>query len=483
MSFVSAAFLLFLPTVFFFHYIGRGRRWQNGVLLAASFVFYGWWDYRFCGLLLGTALLDFWAGARIAASTQPRAKRLFLGISLAGNLGALGFFKYFNFFADSLSILLAAVGLDINTSTLAIILPVGISFYTFQSLSYAVDIYRGKFKPSRDWIEYLTFVSFFPQLVAGPIERATELLPQIKKARVFSHQAAVAGCQLILWGLCKKMLVADNLAVIADAAFAHPAAASPAQLLAGTVCFAFQIYGDFSGYSDIAAGVGALFGIQLRRNFAYPYFSQSLTEFWRRWHISLSTWFRDYVFIPLGGSRGPVRQTAINMGVTMALSGLWHGAAGHFLAWGVFHGFALVAGRLVQSTRREIPAIPAGPGLVPAAGTLWRMARTFGIVCAGWVLFRADTVAEAAGICGRIVLGLASPNFYRDLLGLAQEQSLVSAILLVFVTVEWLGRASWNPLPLAKWPIGFRWVAYSTLLWCVLLFGTRHVAGFIYFQF
>jgi D-alanyl-lipoteichoic acid acyltransferase DltB (MBOAT superfamily) len=279
------------------------------------------------------------------------------------------------------------------------------------------------------------------------------------------------------------MLVADNLAVIADAAFAHPAAASPAQLLAGTVCFAFQIYGDFSGYSDIAAGVGALFGIQLRRNFAYPYFSQSLPEFWRRWHISLSTWFRDYVFIPLGGSRGPGRQTAINVGVTLALSGLWHGAAGHFLAWGIFHGLALIVGRLLQSTKPEIPGVPAGPGLIPTMGTLWRMVRTFSVVCVGWILFRAESVSDATGICGRIAMGLASPGFYRDLLALAQEQSLTAAVLVTFVTVEWLGRASWNPLPLGKLPVVFRWGAYSALLWCVLLFGTRHIAGFIYFQF
>lgn len=483
MSFASLVFFTFLPVVFALHYLRRENGWQNGVLLVASYVFYGWWDYRFCGLMLAASLLDYWTGARIAASTNPKTRKGFLILSLAGNLGLLGFFKYFNFFADSLALLLAGAGLDVNTSTLNIILPVGISFYTFQTLSYTIDIYRGQFAPRRNLIEYLTFVSFFPQLVAGPIERASHLLPQFSKARSFSHGVAVAGCRLMLWGLVKKMVVADNLGAVADAAFTQPASASPAQLAIGTVCFAFQIYGDFSGYSDIAAGVASLFGIQLQRNFAYPYFSQSVTEFWRRWHISLSTWFRDYVFIPLGGSRGTTAQTSATLFATFVLSGLWHGAAWHFVVWGALHGALLAGSKAWPRGRLNLPECPGGFGLVPTPGAALRMLRTFALVTLGWVFFRARDLSEALGICARVVLGLAGPEFYGDLIRQAQREALSLGLLAALIAVEWLGRTSWNPLAIDRWPQPARWALYTAMAWGLLLFGTKHPSEFIYFQF
>ncbi|MFM7101409.1 MAG: MBOAT family O-acyltransferase, partial [Verrucomicrobiota bacterium] len=279
MTFTSLVFALFLAGVFVLHWAAPQRRWQNAVLLGGSYVFYGWWDWRFAGLMLGASLLDYCLGRAIAAAPSGGRRRALLGLSLAANLGLLGFFKYFNFFADSAAVLLGSLGGNLGTSTLQIVLPVGISFYTFQTLSYTVDIYRGQFAPRRDVVEYLAFVSFFPQLVAGPIELATHLLPQFGKTRVFAADAAVAGCRLVLWGLVKKMLVADHLGLVVDEIFGRSRSATAPEVLLATVGFGFQIYGDFSGYSDIAAGLGRLFGIELSRNFAFPYFARSLPEF------------------------------------------------------------------------------------------------------------------------------------------------------------------------------------------------------------
>jgi D-alanyl-lipoteichoic acid acyltransferase DltB (MBOAT superfamily) len=339
------------------------------VVLLASYFFYGWWDYRFCGLMLFASLLDYAIGWQISRTRIPRKRRFWLAVTLASNLGLLGFFKYFNFFADSFALWAAAAGLNVSTTTLNIVLPIGISFYTFQTLSYTIDIYRGSFQPRGDVIEYLAFVSFFPQLVAGPIERASDLLPQFSKQRFFKYEAAVEGCRLMLWGFIKKMVFADNLGLIADQIFGRASTASGAELAFGTACFAFQIYCDFSGYSDIAVGTANLFGIRLSRNFAYPYFSQSCTEFWRRWHISLSRWFRDYVFIPLGGSRGSRRQTFGNVMSTMLLSGLWHGAAWHFVSWGALHGFYLASYPFQRPAGpgAAITKLPGGDAFAPSA--------------------------------------------------------------------------------------------------------------------
>lgn len=472
MSFTSLTFLLFLPAVFALHWLGRGVRWQNAVLVAASLVFYGWWDWRFCGLLLASAAADYFLGRGLAATAVAGQRRLLLGLSLAFNLGLLGCFKYAGFFVDSLVVALATVGLDVPTLPLRILLPLGISFYTFQTLSYTLDIYRGRLAPRRDLLAYLSFVMFFPQLVAGPIERASHLLPQFSAARKFDRAQAESGLRLMLWGFLKKMLLADNLGVLADAAYASPGGVSPALLAAGTLAFAFQIYCDFSGYSDIAAGCGRLFGIELMRNFALPYFSVSVTEFWRRWHVSMSTWFRDYVYIPLGGGRGTDRQVARNVLVTTLASGLWHGAAWHFVLWGLLHGLLLLGERAL--------------GLREAGRGLWRTGRvllTFALVTLLWVMFRAGSVKEAGLIYARLAGGVPTGGFWAELAGLAATHPWLLAGVAGLLLTEWFTRDRWSVLDLPRWPAALRWALYTLLCWAILIGGTKRAAEFIYFQF
>lgn len=478
MTFTSLVFGLFLAGVFALHWALPRRRWQNGVLLAGSYVFYGWWDWRFAGLMLGASLMDYVLGRAIAAAPTRRRRKALLGVSLAANLGLLGFFKYFNFFADSAALLLGSLGWNVGTSTLHIILPVGISFYTFQTLSYTVDIYRGEFEPSRDVIEYLAFVSFFPQLVAGPIERAAHLLPQFAKARVFAAGAAVAGCRLILWGLVKKMLVADNLGPVVDGIFGRTATATAPELLLATVGFGFQVYGDFSGYSDMAAGLGRLFGIELSRNFAFPYFARSLPEFWRRWHISLSSWFRDYVYIPLGGNRGRTAETARNILLTLVLSGLWHGAAWHFVAWGLWHGLGLAAAHAWR-LRRGAP----GAGSPSTARDLPAMLGTFAFVTAGWIWFRAADPGEALHIFRGLATGWVEPGTLATTTMLLGQHAAVLVGTLLMVGTEWLGRRRWDPVAWERLPRPARWAGYTAVFWLLLALGTRRTAEFIYFQF
>jgi len=485
MSFASIPFFVFLPLVFFLHYARPGRRWQNGVLLGASYFFYGWWDYRFCFLMGASSLVDYYAGLWIDLEPDLARRKRILVAALGANLAVLGVFKYFNFFADSLAIVASTLGLDLNLTTLRILLPVGISFYTFQTMSYTIDIYRGKFRPRHDVIEYLAFVSFFPQLVAGPIERATSLLPQFHTARAFSPADAREGGRLILWGLAKKMVLADNLGALVNNAYTAPAAVTAAELALATVAFAFQIYCDFSAYSDIAVGTAKLFGIRLTRNFAYPYFSQSISEFWRRWHISLSSWLRDYVFFPLGGSRAAPPRVARNLLLTALVSGLWHGAAWHFVLWGALHGTYLVAGRMLRKGGRkaEHPETPGGERLIPGLPTLLRMGFTFLLVCLGWVLFRADNLGDAALIYQRIALGLLTPEFYTGLVSVAAQDRLTLIPLALFVGVEWISRRNWNALAVIRAPGFVRWATYTALFWAVVILGTRRTEEFIYFRF
>lgn len=482
MSFASLAYLLFLPVVFGLYHLSPGRRLQNAVLLGASCVFYGWWDWRFCGLMLGAATADYVLVLGMGTGMSRVRRRVCLGLSLTVNLGLLGFFKYFNFFADSLVILAAMVGLEVDAVTLGVVLPVGISFYTFQTLSYVIDVYRGRLEASRDLLAYLTYVCFFPQLVAGPIERATDLLPQFLRDRVFCGAAAGEGCRFLLWGLMKKMLLADNLGAIVEGTYANPAQMSAAALAMATLAFSAQIYLDFSAYSDIAVGSARLFGVRLSRNFAYPYFSQSLGEFWRRWHISLSTWFRDYVFIPLGGSRGTLGLTLRNLVVTAFLSGLWHGAAWHFAAWGLMHGLGLAVERFVGHRTIAVGS-PAGEGWIPSAAVAWRVFRTFTLVTVGWVFFRAASLADAGHILRTVAAGVVAPGFYGDLGSIVRANLGLWVGLLVFGLWEWSNRGAWMPLALARWPRAVRWAGYTVLVWLTLMFGTRQVAEFIYFQF
>ncbi len=403
MLFNSPEFLLFLPLVFAAYWavnrLKEGLRVQNVLLLAASYVFYGWWDWRFLGLIAFSTAVDWAVGLQIARANRgevaeggrSRAAKAWLAVSLAVNLGLLGYFKYANFFIDSWVEVWAAAGVTMHASSLQVILPVGISFYTFQTLSYSIDIYRRQLEPTRNFIDFAAFVSFFPQLVAGPIERASALLPQIQRRRTFDYDQAVSGLRLILWGMFKKVVVADTCAIYVNDIFANYEIYSGPTLVLGAVYFAFQIYGDFSGYSDIAIGTARLFGIQLMTNFRTPYFARDIAEFWRRWHISLSTWFRDYLYIPLGGSRVGKWTAVRNTFAIFLVSGLWHGANWTFVVWGGIHALLFLPLLLTGRNRRNTGDIVGWPSLRELAG----MAGTFAAVTVAWVFFRADSVGEA----------------------------------------------------------------------------------------
>lgn len=487
MTFVSVTFLLFFPLVFALHWLPARRGWQNSVLIVASYVFYGWWDYRFCALMLISSLVDYGVGLALGRTEGVGFRRCWLWLSIVCNLGLLGFFKYFNFFADSLAGLADRVGWHLNTGTLEIILPVGISFYTFQTLSYTIDVYRRKMPPTANLIDYLAFVSFFPQLVAGPIERATHLLPQFARTRTFDFDSARDACRQILWGFVKKLVLADRLAAFVDATYGAQTPVQGPLLALATVCFAFQIYCDFSAYSDIAIGTARLMGIRLVRNFAYPYFSQSISEFWRRWHISLSTWFRDYVYIPLGGSKTSRVRRAINVMVTFVVSGLWHGAAWRFVLWGGVNGSALVAEKTSRPTCQQKSDTPGGEHLIPRPGVLLRMLSTFSIICLCWVFFRAADVGEAFRILRQILGDLFTISAYGSLAEQirADRFLLVTLVLLAaFICIEWVQRRKPHALSLEIRSLPARWTVYTILIWGGLnLMPTNFVNPFIYFAF
>jgi D-alanyl-lipoteichoic acid acyltransferase DltB (MBOAT superfamily) len=466
MLFDSYHFFVFLPVVYLLYW-SASRRVQNALLLVASYVFYGWWDWRFLGLIVASSLVDYVAALGIVSG---RRRRAWLALSLVVNLGALGVFKYLDFGIESFAALLEAIGLTPHLPTLRLVLPVGISFYTFQTLSYTIDVYRGRLEPTRDVLAFFAFVAFFPQLVAGPIERAEHLLTCFLHDRRFDASRAADGCRQILYGLFLKIVVADNLASIVDAAYAHPDRASGSALLFGTYAFAFQIYGDFAGYSHIAIGCGRLFGIDLRRNFAYPYFSQSPAEFWRRWHISLSTWFRDYVYIPLGGGRGGAIRRACNVLVTFVLSGLWHGAGATFVVWGGLHGLFVAAQGWAPRTDLADP--------VPTVSlrALVRVVLTFHLMSLAWVFFRAPTTSDATGIVRRIAGAVVHGE-------IAAPDDMLLLLVGTVVGIEWRHRRAAHPLQLdtaAGWQ---RWAAYGTLVLAMALFGRVETIPFIYFQF
>jgi len=354
MLFNSLAFFIFLPAVFMLYWFvfNRSLRIQNMLVLVASYFFYGWWSWEFMGLLVLCTLMDYGYAFGVASENRNRAK-IFLWLSIVNNLGILAVFKYYDFFAIELAGALSSIGFETHPVLLQMVLPIGISFYTFHGMSYVFDIYKGRVKPVTDFVEYAVFVSFFPLLVAGPIERATHLLPQIRKARFFQRAQAVAGCRLILWGLFKKVVVAASLAPFVDNAFTQSESAGSLQLIAGMLAFTFQIYGDFSGYSDIALGTAKLFGFELLSNFRFPYFSRDLAEFWRRWHISLSSWFRDYLYIPLGGSQGGKVTAIRNTFVIFLVSGFWHGASWNFIVWGLIHACGFLPLLLAGQNRRH----------------------------------------------------------------------------------------------------------------------------------
>ena len=354
MLFNSLEFLLFLPIVFLLYwFVFKKITTQNILILVSSYVFYGWWDWRFLSLILISTLIDYTIGLQLRKTSNLQRRKLLLSFSLVFNLGMLGFFKYYNFFVDSWIEAWSNIGVTMHASSLNIILPVGISFYTFQTLSYTIDIYRKKLEPTKDFIAFASFVSFFPQLVAGPIERATNLLPQFYKKRTFNYDYAVSGMKLILWGLVKKVVIADSCAILVNKIFANYQDESGLALCMGAIYFAFQIYCDFSGYSDIAIGTSRLFGFKLMRNFNYPYFSRDIAEFWRRWHISLSTWFRDYLYIPLGGSRGNKWFQLRNVFAIFLVSGFWHGANWTFIVWGGLNALFFIPLLLTNKNRNN----------------------------------------------------------------------------------------------------------------------------------
>jgi alginate O-acetyltransferase complex protein AlgI len=482
-TFTTLTFLLFTTLVFALYWRARGRRGQNLVLLGASYVFYGWWDPRFCALLLASSLIDFWI-ARALASDRTTRRRALVVLSCVLNLGLLGLFKYYDFFIEGLAELLLALGLAPSLPSLRLVLPVGISFYTFQTLSYTIDVYRRDTKPSESLLDYLAYVALFPQLVAGPIERAGRLLPQLQRPRTFDEGRARDGCKLILWGFCKKIIVADHLGELVELVYAGPIVhTSGPVLMVATIAFAFQIYCDFSAYSDIAIGSARLLGIDLVRNFAHPYFSRSVAEFWRRWHMSLSTWFRDYVYVPLGGSRHGRARLWLSSMATFTLSGLWHGASWTFVLWGAVNG--LLVGLATGPRAQRLGPDDVPPPLHTRAGlrAVPAMLGTFGSICLTWVLFRAQDLPQAMGIYAAMLGDVARPSAWAEL---AQHRELLAAfgpVLAIFVVVEWVTRDRPHPLELPGWPRALRWLLYTALCWLTIYLMPDDPGTFIYFQF
>lgn len=464
MLFDSLEFFTFFGIVLLLYW-QLPRRHQNFMLLGASYLFYGWWNWRYLALLLGSSLADFAASHLIARSRSHHAKRAWLIAALVVNFGVLFVFKYFDFFVDSSARLLSSVGLTVSPRTLRLALPVGISFLTFQEMGYTVDVYRNQIKPARSLWTYLLFVSYFPHLVAGPIQRSGHLLGQLERTRSVSAERVYSGLVLMLWGLFKKVAVADNLGPYVDAVYANPERHSGLSLAFATYLFAFQIYCDFCGYSDMAVGMSRILGIDLIYNFRTPYLATGLREFWRRWHISLSTWFRDYMYIPLGGNQCSRRRDAFNIMVVFLVSGLWHGANWTFVIWGALHGAYLVCERFL-----------AGRPSHPRGIARWlRIAATFNLVTLAWIFFRANSVQQAFQVLRG--LGRGGALFWDPLVA----NGLVGLAILAIVEV------AKEPLQSDEWfvrrPAWAQLAASVTLFFSLLLFGSQHGAQFIYFQF
>ncbi|WP_346881374.1 MBOAT family O-acyltransferase [uncultured Algibacter sp.] len=483
MLFNSIDFAIFLPIVFILYWfvLNKNLKLQNILIVAASYLFYGWWDWRFLFLILFSTIVDYYIGINLSKENKPRKRKILLWISIIVNLGFLGFFKYFNFFLDNFITAFSFFGKDIKIGMLNIVLPVGISFYTFQTLSYTIDVYRKKLKPTSDFITFAAFVSFFPQLVAGPIERATHLLPQFYKKRVFEYQKAVDGMRQILWGLFKKIVIADNCALFANDIFNNSGDYSGSTLVLGALFFTFQIYGDFSGYSDIAIGTSRLFGFDLMKNFSFPYFSRDIAEFWRRWHISLSTWFRDYLYIPLGGSRGGLGMKIRNTFIIFIVSGFWHGSNWTFIIWGALNAIYFLPLLLTNNNRNNLETIAKGR-LLPNLREFIAVGITFTLTVFAWIFFRAKNVTHAFNYISSI--------FSESIFTLPKAESFTTLNLLVlpcifgFYIIEWLGRD--GEFAISKlglnWKRPLRYAFYYAILIAVFIFNGKD-QEFIYFQF
>ena len=483
MLFNSINFAIFLPIVFFLYwFVTKGNlRVQNILLLVSSYFFYACWDYRFLFLLVFSTLIDYFTGIKIHEAQNQNRKKLWLWLSIFVNIGFLGVFKYYNFFSSSFVDAISLLGIKANLVTIKVILPVGISFYTFHGLSYVLDLYKNRIQPERNFINYSVFVSFFPLLVAGPIERATHLLPQVLKKREFDYLKAVDGLRQILWGLFKKVVIADNCAEFANQIFNNSVNYSGSTLVLGALFFTFQIYCDFSGYSDIAIGTARLFGIDLLRNFAFPYFSRDIAEFWRRWHISLSSWFRDYLYIPIGGSKGGIMMKIRNVFIIFLVSGFWHGANWTFIVWGGLNALYILPSIIFNTNRNNLDIVAKGKCL-PSVKEVMSISVTFSLTVFAWIFFRANNLKHAMNYISEIFSSslFTIPNF----IGISRVFPIVFLTIL-FLIIEWLGREKKYAIEEIglNWKQQYRWAFYIILIFIMGMFMQTNENPFIYFQF
>ncbi len=482
MLFNSLSFAFFLPIVFFLYwFLSKGNlRFQNILLLVSSYFFYACWDWRFMFLLIFSTMLDYYTGIKIHDSKARREKTFWLWLSIGVNLGFLGLFKYYNFFAESFADALFLIGITADLGSLQILLPVGISFYTFHGLSYIIDLYKDRITPERNFVDYSVFVSFFPLLVAGPIERATHLLPQIVKKREFDYAKSVDGLRQILWGLFKKIVIADNCAEYANVVFNNSQDHNGSTLLLGALFFTFQIYCDFSGYSDIALGTARLFGIELLRNFAFPYFSRDIAEFWRRWHISLSSWFKDYLYIPLGGSKGGIWMQIRNTFIIFIVSGLWHGANWTFILWGFLNALYIIPSIIFKTNRNNLDIVAKGRNL-PTFKELFQIVTTFSLTLLAWIFFRSETVLQGF----EYVMEIFSNSLFTAPYYPFKLKTLSILLLIpIFIFIEWIGREDQYALQSfsLNWSKRSRWTLYYGIILIIFFLGGSE-QQFIYFQF
>jgi len=482
MLFNSIDFAVFLPIVFLLYWYGTNHnlKLQNFFIVVASYVFYAWWDYRFLILIIFSTIVDYTVGRKLKYEKDAGKRKILLWTSIFVNIGFLGVFKYYNFFIENFITAFSFFGREIQGNSLNVILPVGISFYTFQTLSYTIDVYKEKLEPTNDFIAFSAFVSFFPQLVAGPIERASRLLPQFYHKRTFDYNRAVDGMRQMLWGLFKKIVIADNCARFANQIFSNSAEMSGSTLVLGVLFFTFQIYGDFSGYSDIAIGTARLFGFNLMRNFAFPYFSRNMAEFWRRWHISLSTWFRDYLYIPLGGSHGSTAKKIRNTFIIFIISGFWHGANWTFIFWGALNALYFLPLLLTKNNRNYIEIV-AKDRSVPTVREVALILFTFSLSSFAWIFFRAESMGHAI----TYISGILSPSLFSIPQLDGMQQAFLTILLIAsFVFIEWKGRTGQYALENIglQWKRPFRYAMYYAIVIAIINFGGQQ-QQFIYFQF
>lgn len=471
-SFQFAAFFVIVYGL----YLCLDHKKQNGMLLAASYLFYGVWDWRFLFLILASTVLDYYCGIAIHQSRGIRERKRYLFLSILGNLSLLGFFKYCNFFIDNLQALLSHLGITFHTGTLNIILPVGISFYTFQTMSYTIDVYKKELEPTKEFLDFALFVAFFPQLVAGPIERAKHLLPQVLNPRTLSLNGFYEGCYLIFWGLFQKIFIADNLAKVVDPIFTGAAPYNGSVVLTGVYAFAIQIFCDFAGYSDIARGLGKCLGFDIMVNFNLPYFAANPREFWKRWHISLSSWLRDYLYIPLGGNRRGAWRTYRNLTLTMLLGGLWHGAAWTFVLWGAYHGLLLSVHRRMEPLFNKIPV--SKNAVVRNVRFAVKTIFFFHLVCLGWLIFRANSLEQTGQMLWAILL-------HFQMSGSQLKHTVFDVIFFSFplFAVQLVQFLKNDLMAIYRSPVPIRTLFYYAVMLLTIIYGVIQGDEFIYFQF